>query len=61
MLKLTCKEATRRLSDAQDGELTPTERLALEAHVKICVACQRAQAQFGFLRDAMRHYRDRPS
>jgi anti-sigma factor RsiW len=56
---LTCKEASRRLSEAQDAPLPAAERLALEAHLRICAACQRAQAQFDTLRRVMRQYRDK--
>ena len=56
---LSCREAAKLLSDAQDGDLTIAERAALEAHVGICTACERLRQQFGDLRDIMRRYRDK--
>jgi anti-sigma factor RsiW len=34
-----CLELFERLSDYIDGELSPAERLAVEAHVAGCIAC----------------------
>lgn len=56
---LTCKEATRLLSEAQDRQLAWTERLKLETHLLICRGCSNFKSQIGFLREACRRYRDR--
>lgn len=51
---LTCKEASRLLSDAQDSDLPARDRAYLRLHLVICEACRNAQTQIGFLRQAMR-------
>jgi anti-sigma factor RsiW len=43
----SCKDVTERASDGLDGRLTPAERLALGAHLAICVHCRRYLRQFG--------------
>ncbi len=56
---LTCKEATRLLSEAQDRGLSWTERLRLETHLLMCRGCTNFKAQMAFLREACRRYKDR--
>jgi hypothetical protein len=58
MLKLTCKEASRLLSQAQDRKLTLAQRATLRLHLSACEACARFQAQLNTLRVAMRKYRE---
>jgi len=55
-LWLTCREATRLISDAQDRDLGALERVALRLHVAVCDACTRFAKQLGFLRRAVREY-----
>lgn len=38
---LTCKELVGRSSDLLDGELTFRQRLAVTAHLAICLRCRR--------------------
>jgi hypothetical protein len=57
---LSCKESTRLLSQAQDRILTLPERLQLEMHLAICKGCRNYKGQLNFLREACRHYIDRP-
>ena len=57
MNRLTCREATRLLIEGEDRELSAADRLALEAHVKICSACERFIANLGFMRRAMGAWR----
>jgi len=54
---LTCREATRLLLEDEDRELTTSERLELQVHVKICFACQRFVAQLNLMRRATRAWR----
>jgi len=54
---LTCREATRLLLEDEDHELPVADRLALQAHVKICFACQRFVSQLNFMRCATRAWR----
>jgi len=51
---LSCKETSRLLSQAQDRELAFGARLALRAHLAICKGCRNVDAQFRFLRVAVR-------
>ena len=53
---LTCREATRLISDGLDRDLGVVERAALRVHVALCDACTRFTAQLAFLRRAVREY-----
>ncbi|MEO8807526.1 MAG: zf-HC2 domain-containing protein [Burkholderiaceae bacterium] len=54
---LSCREATRLLLEDEERELPPSDRLALQVHVKICFACQRFVSQLNFMRRATRAWR----
>lgn len=58
MLKLSCKEASRLISQAMDQKLTLAQRAALRVHLSACEACTRFGAQMNALRSAMRKYRE---
>jgi predicted anti-sigma-YlaC factor YlaD len=51
---LSCREATRLLSDAQERELDTGDRARLRIHLAICQACRNVEQQFDLLRHAMR-------
>ncbi|MFO1362941.1 MAG: zf-HC2 domain-containing protein [Burkholderiales bacterium] len=53
---ITCKEASRLISEGLDRDLGVSERARLRVHVAICVACSRVTRQFEFLRRAARAY-----
>lgn len=55
-LMLSCKEASRLISENLDRDLGVAERAALRVHLAICVACSRMTRQFDFLRRAARQY-----
>ena len=55
-MKLTCKEASRLLSQRLDRELTFAQRAQLKLHLTVCDACTRVKAQFQFLRRALSAY-----
>lgn len=60
---LTCRAATRLMSDGQDRPLTARERLQLLAHLAVCRGCRRYREQLDWLRRAMRGFlggSDRP-
>ena len=59
-MNLSCKEATRLMSQAEDRELSPQERAALKAHLAICKACRAANDQMQQLRRALRRLFDEP-
>ena len=52
-MKLTCKEASRLLSQGLDRDLGLAEQLALRLHLAVCTACARVNAQLAFLRRAI--------
>ncbi len=56
MIMITCKEASRLISEGLDRDLGVSERARLRVHVAICVACSRVTRQFEFLRRAARAY-----
>ena len=56
---LTCKEASRLISQRQDRELSVRERLALRVHLAVCGACVRVTDQVDFLRKALARYAGR--
>jgi hypothetical protein len=47
---LTCKEASRLVSESLDRRLRLTELIGLRVHLLICEACARFAAQMRFLR-----------
>ena len=55
-LRLSCKEASRLISDGMDRRLPVAERVALRLHVGICDACTRFTAQVQFLRRALKAF-----
>ena len=54
-MNISCKEASRLMSQAQDRELSLGERASLQVHLAICRGCRAVDAQFQFLRRAVRH------
>ena len=57
---LSCHDATRMMSEAQERRLGVLERVSLRLHLAICAACRRFDRQLPLLRRAMRTFRDRP-
>jgi hypothetical protein len=55
---LSCKEVSMLLSQAQERPLGRAERLSMHLHLLICAGCRNVRAQLGFLRAAVRRYRD---
>jgi hypothetical protein len=56
---LTCKEATRLVSQGLDRRLGFAERLGLRLHLLICDGCTHFSKQVAFLRKAMARLADR--
>jgi hypothetical protein len=54
---LSCKEATRLMSQAQDRSLGLGERVKLRLHLAACAACSRFSRQMTLMRDALTRYR----
>lgn len=59
MSTLSCKEASRLMSQGQDRDLNVGERLALRAHLAICAACRNFDDQLAFLRRAVKRLSDK--
>lgn len=55
---LNCKEATHRMSEAEDRELGLGERVELNIHLAMCKGCRNYQQHLHVLRDACRSYRE---
>jgi hypothetical protein len=54
---VSCKEATRLLSQQQDRALSYGERAKLRLHLAVCAACTRFARQLAFMREALSRYR----
>ncbi|HEU4352228.1 MAG TPA: zf-HC2 domain-containing protein [Burkholderiales bacterium] len=59
-MNLSCKEASRLMSQAEDRKLSQGERVMLTAHLAVCRACRAAADQFQHLRRALRRLFDEP-
>jgi putative zinc finger protein len=49
---MSCKEATKLVSEAQDRELSVGERATLRLHLTICTGCRRFETQMDLIRRA---------
>jgi hypothetical protein len=58
MLRISCQQASRLLSQHQDEALPFGKRFRLRLHLLYCDACSRVSQQFETLRLAMRRWRD---
>jgi hypothetical protein len=58
LLRLTCCEASRLISDSLDRELTRRERWSLRVHTLLCTACQRFARQSTLIREAIANIPD---
>jgi len=54
---ISCKDASRLMSQREDGRLSAWQRLVLRLHLSVCAACSRFERQMAFLRTAMQRYR----
>lgn len=55
MQMLTCKDASRLVSEGLERPLGLRERWALRLHLWICDNCRRFERQMRLLRQALRH------
>lgn len=58
-VRLTCDEATRLMSEAQDRALQTGERTVLRMHTWMCSGCRQFEHQLGFIRQAMTSFASR--
>jgi hypothetical protein len=56
---LTCKDASRLISQRQDRELSVREQLSLRVHLALCAGCARVSEHVDFLRKALSRYASR--
>jgi len=56
---VSCKEASRLLSQREERTLAPADRIKLRLHLAVCVACTRFARQLVVIRRAMARYRTR--
>jgi len=54
---VSCKEASRLLSQRAERRLGTTERIKLALHLRACDACTRFARQLAFIREALARYR----
>ncbi len=55
-LSLSCREASRLISESRDRPLGLGEQVTLRIHLGLCTACTRFTRQLDFLREAMKSY-----
>ncbi len=53
---ITCKEATRLISESMDGKLPLGRRIALRIHLLMCKLCPRFLHQMLFVKGTTDHY-----
>ncbi len=51
--KLSCKDASRLISQGLDRDMTAADRVSLRMHLAMCDACNKLKAQLVFLRRAV--------
>ena len=59
MLRLSCQQASRLLSQKQDEPLPFGKRARLRLHLMYCDACTNVSRQFDTVRQAMLRWRDK--
>jgi Putative zinc-finger len=58
LLGLSCREASRLISESLDRELSRRERWSLRMHTLLCTACQRFAQQTKMFREAITNMPD---
>jgi len=54
---VSCKDASRLLSQAEERPMSAWERMRVQWHLAVCVMCRAFERQLAFMREAMRKYR----
>jgi hypothetical protein len=54
---VSCREASRLLSQREERPLALAERIKLALHLRACNACTRFARQLALIRDALARYR----
>lgn len=58
LVGLSCREASRLISESLDRELTRRERWSLSIHTLMCTACRSFARQTGIIREAIANMPD---
>jgi len=58
MIRISCQQASRLLSQQQDEPLAFGKRMRLRLHLMYCDACTNVSRQFATLRLAMQRWRE---
>jgi len=53
---MSCRQATRLMSDRQERKLTVKENVSLKLHIMMCFACQNFGKQMNVLRKISKAY-----
>jgi hypothetical protein len=53
---ISCKDASRLISQMQEGDVPLPQLLRLRLHLLLCEACKHFERQLRFLRVTMRRY-----
>ena len=53
---ISCKDASRLISQMQEGDIPLLQRLRVRLHLLLCEACKHFEQQLQFLRVTMRRY-----
>jgi len=56
-LLISCKDASRLISQMQDGNLPLRHRVRIRVHLFFCDACTHFERQLGILHAALQRYR----
>ncbi len=56
---VSCREASRLLSQREEQRLAAAERIKLALHLRACEACTRFARQLALIREALARYRAR--
>jgi len=54
---VSCKEASRLLSQAEERPMSAWQRVRVNWHLAVCGMCRAFERQLAFMREAMRRYR----
>lgn len=58
-MKLSCREASRLISDSQDRSLSAYERVSLRLHLFLCRNCRHFAGQLKVMRQGIREGRQK--
>ncbi len=53
-MKITCKEASRLMSQSMEGDLPLAQQVLLRLHLAVCDACSHFNRNLKLLREAIR-------